>query len=197
MVDTPDFFNLDFESLLNDFNGFMSYSFFYLKYIIAGILILLGSISLLRLKGMYSQEKLRNPDVRKSYYLKSSRFILGNIYLILGIGFIFNFMIYVLILMLNLIPDMLIIPLLRTIKSMPQDFITDYFINNNLGTPLEIFVINIIGIVSFLIFLSIILSIWRIVVSNDFKLSKYVTGLCIGLITGCLFSLSRFLPFFL
>lgn len=197
MVFQSDIFNFNFEILLNDFNSFMSMFFFFLKYILAGMLILLGSISLLRLKGMFSREKLRNPDVGKSYFFKSSRFILGNIYLILGIGFIFNFMIYALILMFNIIPDMLVIPLLRTIKSIPQDFISDYFINNNLETPLEIFVNNIIGIVSFLIFLSIILSIWRIVISNDFKLSKYVIGLCIGIIAGCLFSFSRFLPFFL
>jgi len=161
------------------------------------MLILLGCISLLRLKGIYSQERLRNPDVRKSYFFKSSRFILGNIYLILGIGFIFNFMIYALILMFNLIPDMLIIPLLSTIKTIPQDFVNDYFINNSLETPLEILVHNILGTVSFLIFLSIILSIWRLVVNKDLDVSKYVVGLSIGIIAGCFFSFSRFLSFFL
>lgn len=192
-----DIFNFNFESYLNEFNDFMSIFFFYLKFILAGFLILLGSISLLRLKGMYSEEILHNPDIRKSYFFKNSRFIVGNVYLILGVGFMLNFMIYALILMFNLIPDMLIIPLLRSIKSIPQDFITDYFINNTLETPLEIFIYNIIGILSFAIFLTVLLNIWFLVSNKKDNISKQVIGLSFGLIAGFLFSFSRFLPFFL
>ncbi|MHA2008706.1 MAG: hypothetical protein ACXABO_11275 [Promethearchaeota archaeon] len=197
MTDSSGIFSLNFESILTDFNNFMSLFFIFSKYIIAGLLICFGSISLLKLKGMYSQERLRNSNIRKSYFFKSSRFILGNVYLILGIGFLFNFLIYALILMFNLIPDMLIIPLLRSIKSIPQDFISDYFINNNLETPLEIFVENVLGIISLLIFLSILLSVWRLIVNKDYDISKYAIGLSIGIITGCLFSFSKFLPFLL
>jgi len=197
MIIQSGIFNFNFESFLNDFNNFMPLLFFFLKFILAGMLLLLGSISLLRLKGMYSRERLRNPNIDNSYLFKNSRFILGNVYLVLGIGFIFNFMIYALILIFNLIPDMLIIPLIRSIESIPQEFITDYFINNNLDTPPEVFVNNIIGIVSFLIFFSIIFNIWSLVTNRDFNISKQVIGLGVGVIAGCLFSFSRFLLLFL
>lgn len=187
----------NFEIYLQNLNIFMSTLFIFLKYIFAGILLLLGTISLLRLKGIYTKERIHNPHINKSYFFQNSRFIIGNIYLILGIGFIFNFMIYALILMFGLIPDMLIVPLLSSINSIPQDFINDFFINNNLETPFQIFVYNIIGLVSFMIFLSIILSIWFLINNRDFNMSKPIISLIFGLVAGFLVSFSRFLPFFL
>lgn len=187
----------NFEMYLQDFNIFMSTLFIFLKYIFAGILILLGTISILRLKGMYTKERWHNPHMNKSYFFQNSRFIVGNVYLILGIGIIFDFMIYALILMFRLIPDMLIVPLLSSINSIPPDFLNDFFINNTLETPIQIFVYNIIGLVSFMIFLSIILSIWFLINNRDFNISKPLISLIFGLIAGFLVSFSRFLPFFL
>jgi hypothetical protein len=119
------------------------------------------------------------------------------VYFILGIGFIFDFMIYILIIVFGIIPDMLIVPLLSSIESIPQDFINDFLLHNRLEIPMEIFVHNIIGIVSFLIFLSIILNIWFIINNRDYNISKPVIRLVVGLIVGFFFSFSRFLPFFL
>lgn len=189
MVVPLEIFN--FDGVLNGFNSFMSVLFFILKYLFAVVLILLGTISVLRSRGM------RNPQMKRSFFFLNSRFIVGMVYFILGIGFIFDFMIYPLILLFRSIPDMLIIPLLRSLAFIPQDFINVFFLNNNLETPLEIFVQYIMGIVSFLIFLSIILNIWFLNNNRDYNLSKQVFGLIIGFIAGFLFSFSRFLPLFL
>lgn len=56
MIIQSEIFNFDFETFFNDFNNFMPLLFFFLKFILAGMLLLLGSISLLRLKGIYAND---------------------------------------------------------------------------------------------------------------------------------------------
>ena len=82
--------------LLINYDLFFSMLLIILKYSLAGILILYGVLFLMRLRNIYS--KHHNLDFKKNNSrLKKIWFILGFIYIILGFGISFDYLIYLLI----------------------------------------------------------------------------------------------------
>ena len=89
-----DQFFLEIQS--NFYNLFLPVIFVSLKYSLGIILISIGVLFLLSLRGIYFKRKAMGLD-QKNNYLKKTRLILGSIYIIVGFGIIFDYLIYLLI----------------------------------------------------------------------------------------------------
>lgn len=84
------------EIFSNFYNLFLPVIFVSLKYSLGIILISIGALFLLNLRGIYFKRKADGLD-QKNNYLKKTRLILGSLYVILGFGIIFDYLIYLLI----------------------------------------------------------------------------------------------------
>ena len=70
------------------FNEFAEIFFGYMKYIIVFILLAIGISTLLKLRGNYIQERMRNMDMKidEINHFKKPRLIVGTIYIVLAFG---------------------------------------------------------------------------------------------------------------
>ena len=92
------------ENIFSSFDYFFFILFHFIKYILVFILVILGMLIILSLRGIniYKHESsIEENDI----YLKKIRIIVGCIYIILGCGILFNYLLYLLI---WIIPDGLI-----------------------------------------------------------------------------------------
>lgn len=89
--------------------------FIYLKYILSIILLTIGTLTLLRLRGVYLQQRAKGVKHEEDQ-LKNVRLILGTIYLFLAFGILFNHLIYFLIWISEPFPDGLIFVLIDIYK---------------------------------------------------------------------------------
>ena len=94
----------DFLKILVDFyrviEPFIPALFVFLKYTLVAILYLLGFLTLLKLRGIYIKQRLINTETDQDQ-LKRARLILGSTYIVLASGILFNYLIYVLVWLLN------------------------------------------------------------------------------------------------
>ncbi len=90
------FYQFFLEILSNFYDLLLPVIFVSLKYSLGIILIFIGVLFLLNLRGIYFKRKAIRLD-QKNNYLKKTRLILGSIYIILGFGIIFDYLIYLLI----------------------------------------------------------------------------------------------------
>ena len=88
-------------------NNFLEIVFFYLKYIFFGILLIMGILTLLSLRGRYFLERLRYNQEEKLAHnpLTKPRIILGSFYIVFAFGILFNWFTYFLIIILDPLPD--------------------------------------------------------------------------------------------
>ena len=95
------------EQWCSTFNEFFNIYFIYLKYILVAMLILIGMMTLLRLRGVYFIErtKLEKNTAKDELPLRRLRIWLGCFYIAFAVGIIFNFAIYLLIVILDPLPD--------------------------------------------------------------------------------------------
>ena len=93
--------------LLLIFNNFLELSFFYLKYVFAGTLFMLGILTIWSLRGPYFLERLRYSKEEKleDSPMTKPRLIFGTLYIVSGFGILFNWLIYFLIFLLDPLPD--------------------------------------------------------------------------------------------
>ena len=89
--------------------------FFCLKFIFVFILLMVGILTLTKLRGIYLAERLKNIDESENQ-LKKPRLIVGTIYIFLAIGIAFNFLIYLLIWISYFLPPPLIFQILDVIE---------------------------------------------------------------------------------
>ncbi len=104
----PDIVN-GLEELCMSINEFLLLLFGYMKYIFALILIILGIMTLLRYRGIYILQRYSQNSYDKkekiTEKLKKTHVILGIVYIFTGFGIIFNYLIYILIWVLDPLPD--------------------------------------------------------------------------------------------
>ena len=88
-------------------NDFLELTFFYLKFIFFGILLIMGLLTLLSLRGRYFLERLRYNQEQKlaDNPLTKPRLILGSFYIVFAFGILFNWFTYFLIVILDPLPD--------------------------------------------------------------------------------------------
>ena len=100
------------ETFLNFYNIFLPVIFVSLKYSLGIILVSIGVLFLLNLKGIYFQRK----SIQKKNNLKKTKLILGSIYIIVGFGIIFDYFIYLLIWIFNPFKSLILIIVENLIK---------------------------------------------------------------------------------
>lgn len=87
------------------FNNFFLIFCKYLKYIFVFIILSIGVLTLLRLRGVYRQSRLTSSENKEDLFMKP-RLILGCSYIVLAFGILFNYLTYFFIWLLDPLPDM-------------------------------------------------------------------------------------------
>jgi hypothetical protein len=111
----PEEFLKSLEEWCVAFNEFAVVFFWYMKYILAFILIAIGLMTILRLRGIYLQPRMRNIDkkVVEHDQLDNPRLILAAAYIIIGSGILLNWFTRFLIWALDPLPDRVIFKLIN------------------------------------------------------------------------------------
>ncbi|TFF98353.1 MAG: hypothetical protein EU541_06930 [Promethearchaeota archaeon] len=194
------------EKLFQVINGLFFLFFSYSKYIFAFILILLGFLTLLKFRGIYRDERARgrvnerkNNDWKEK--IKKTYIITGMIYIFMGFGVIFNFLTYVLIWILEPLPDKLIFEFMNVSGIFDSDYL--YHLsdiqNNSTINPFEKTFYYGLAFISFIGILQIIVCIYFIIkqgniIKNPIKMITILIG---GVAEGILAGFTTSLLFFI
>ncbi len=90
----------------------------FLKYIFVFIILFIGILTLIRLRGVYRQSRLMGTN-KEEDSLTKTRLILGCLYIFLGFGILFNYLTYFLIWVLEPLPDKMIFNFINFISIDP------------------------------------------------------------------------------
>ncbi|MFX0006681.1 MAG: hypothetical protein ACFFA7_10625 [Promethearchaeota archaeon] len=179
------------------FNNFFLILCQYLKYIFVFIILTIGILTLLRLRGVYRQSRLVSKDKQDDQFIRP-RLILGCSYIVLAFGILFNYLTYFLIWILDPLPDRLIFSFLTFSEIDP------YYLNGimDISTsqfPHEITIYYCFSFGSLGALLTILISLWYLINNNRLinNPRKTFMWLINGVIDGILFGFNTGLPFFL
>ncbi len=180
-------------------NYFFELTFSYLKYIFFVILLVIGILTLISLRGRYFLERLRYSQEQKlaDNPITKPRLIIGTIYIIIAFGILFNWFTYLLIISLNPLPDRFIFNFIEF-----TDIFDPYGLNrisdiNMAQFEFEKTLYYLISIGSFASLLNIIISIWLLVNKGGKDAKKSIIMLIGGIIGGILTGFTTCLPLFL
>ncbi len=177
------------EQYCDIYNDFMLNLFFFLKFILGFVLIFIGLLTLLKLRGIYLQQKLKQEE-KENDQLIIVRITLGIVYIFLGVGILSNFLIYLLIWTLDPLPDPFVFKIISTITDLKLE---------DLDNKYEKTLLYSISLGSFIFLLELILSIYYFTNSNRLIHNPHsaLLGIVGGLI-GCLvFGFTTCFPLFL
>lgn len=179
------------------FNNFFLLLCGYLKYIFVIIILSIGILTLLRLRGVYRQTRLVGTDKKEDSFMKP-RLILGCSYIVLGFGILFNYITYFLIWVLDPLPDRLIYNFI--------DFsgIDPFYLNGikDISTsqfPHEKTIYYCFSLFSLIALLQVLISLWYLINNNRLISNprKTFIWLISSVMEGILFGFNTSLPFFL
>ena len=186
------------ENWCKEFNYLALTFFIFLKYIFVLILIIVGILTLLKLRGIYLQVRTKDLE-KKEDRLKYLRLFMGWTYIFLGLGILFNYLIYFLIWVLEPLPDRFIFRFLNFHGKINPEHINRIKDINASKYPHEKSIYYCIAIASFISTLDLILSMWYLI-NNNRVISKprAVIMNLVGSVMGVImFGITTFLPFFL
>ncbi|MHA2087570.1 MAG: hypothetical protein ACW972_04800 [Promethearchaeota archaeon] len=179
------------------FNNFFLIFVQYVKFIIVFILLAIGILTLLRLRGIYLQPRLKKVE-KDEDTLTKSRLILGTLYISFAFGILFNYGTYFLIWILDPLPDRLIFNFIEFsgINPLLLNGIKDISMAQ-LAHEKTIYYCFSFG--SLIFFLDIVLSLWYLINNNRIiNNPRRTMEFLLSGIAGCvLFGFTPFLPFFL
>ena len=180
------------EDILKFFNSIIPIIFIYLKYILSFILLTIGTLTLLRLRGIYLQQRAKGIKDEEDQ-LKNTRLILGTVYLFLAFGILFNHLIYFLIWISKPFPDGLIFILFDIVNN---------FIQRQFGFDIEFvksYIHPLFALLSFVAVLHLILSCYYLINSNRVisNPKAQVMSLIIAVVETVFFGFTAYLPYFL
>jgi len=199
---------LSFENVVNDvisgleswcvaFNEFFLIFIQYIKFIFVFIILSIGILTLLRLRGIYLQPRLRKVE-KDEDSLNKLRLILGTLYISLAFGILFNYGTYFLIWFLDPLPDRLIYNFIEFsgINPLCLNGIKDISMAQ---LPHEKTLYYCFSLGSLVSFLDILLSLWYLINNNRIiNNPRRTIGFLFSGVGGCiLFGFTPFLPFFL
>jgi len=165
-------------------NFILEVVFGYLKYILGGILLIIGVLTLFSLRGRYFLERLRyNQEEDLAHNpLTKPRLAIGIFYIIFATGIIFDWFTYFLIIVLDPLPDRFIFVYFQFIgieDPFGVNFLSD--ISQTIMTiEKTIYYLGAIG--SFIALLAIVISIWQMSVRDKINEIKTITTLISGLL---------------
>jgi uncharacterized membrane protein YfcA len=180
-------------------NYFFQLAFSYLKYIFFMVLLVIGILTLLSLRGRYFLERLRYNKEQKlaDNPITKPRLIIGTIYIIIAFGILFNWFTYLLIFSLNPLPDRFVFNFIEF-----TDFFDPFSLNRISDIKMAQFefektIYYIISVGSFVSLLNIMISIWLLVNKGGKDAKKSIIMLIGGIIGGIMTGFTTCLPLFL
>jgi len=181
------------------FNEFALIFFGYMKYILFFILFLIGILTLLKLRGHYTLDKIGNgekefTDVNQ---LRKPRLFLGSIYIALAFGILFNWLTLAMIFVLEPLPDRLIFNFINF-----HGIIDPYTMNRIMDISASIYpheqtIYYCVAMGSFIAITDVIIAIWYLVNRVPFNPKMGFSLLIGGVTAGILLGFTTCLPFFL
>ena len=189
----------NFDDLFIEINYFIELLFGYLKYIFFGILLIIGILTLLSLRGKYFLERIRYSKEQKlaDNPMTKPRLVLGSFYIIFAFGILLDWFTYFLLVVLDPLPDRFIFNFLTlsgTIDTFALNNISDI---SKVVYPYEKTIYYGVAIVSFMALLTITVSLWQIINKEGTKTKKSIVSLMGGIVTGLLAGFTTCLPLFL
>lgn len=185
------------ENWCKEFNDFALTFFMYMKFVFVFILISLGILTLLKLRKVYFDIRVKKPSLEEDP-LKNERLILGVTYIFLGIGILFNYLTYFLIWALDPIPDRFIFRFINFNGNINPEHMNRIKDIEGSKYPHERTLYYCFAFGSFVSFLDLFMSFWMFLnnrgVNKPRRTLKWMTSSLIGCI---LFGFTTFLPFFL
>ena len=179
------------------FNNFFLIFCKYMKYIFVFIILSIGILTLLRLRGMYRQSRLINPEDKEDSLMKP-RLILGCSYIVLAFGILFNYLTYFFIWLLDPLPDRLIYNFISF------SGIDPFYLNGIIDISMSQYahektIYYCISFGSLFALLQVLLSLWYLINNNRLISNprKTIMFLITGVMEGILFGFNTCLPFFL
>jgi len=189
----------NFDDLFIEINSFIELFFGYMKYIFFGILLIIGILTFLSLRGKYFLERIRYSKEQKlaDNPMTKPRLILGTLYIVFSFGFLLDWFTFFLLAVFDPLPDRLIFNFISfsgTIDAFALNNISDI---SKTTYPYEKTIYYGVAIVSFMALLTITISIWQIVNKEGTKTKKSIVSLISGIVTGLLTGFTTCLPLFL
>ncbi len=189
----------NFDELFIELNSFIELVFGYMKYVFFGILLIIGILTLLSLRGKYFLERIRYSKEEKlaNNPMTKPRLILGAFYIVFAFGILLDWFTYFLLAVLDPLPDRFIFNFISL------SGIIDPFALNNISDiskavyPYEITIYYGVAIVSFMALLTITISLWQIINKEGTITKKSITSLITGIVTGLLAGFTTCFPLFL
>ena len=189
----------NFDDLFIEINSFIELVFGYLKYVFFGILLIIGILTLLSLRGKYILARIRYKKEQKlaDNPMTKPRLILATLYILFAFGILLDWFTFFLLAVLDPLPDRLIFNFISFFG------INDPFGLNNISDiskttyPYEKTIYYGVAIVSFMALLTITISIWQIINKEGTKTKKAIVSLISGIVTGLLAGFTTCLPLFL
>lgn len=189
----------NFDELFIEINSFIELVFGYMKYVFFGLLLIIGILTLLSLRGKYFFERIRYSKEEKlaNNPMTKPRLILGAFYIIFAFGILLDWFTYFLLAVLDPLPDRFIFNFISL------SGIIDPFALNNISDiskavyPYEITIYYGVAIVSFMALLTITISLWQIINKEGAITKKSITSLITGVVTGLLTGFTTCFPLFL
>lgn len=180
--------------IFNFYSNFIELSFNYMKYVLVFILITIGTLTLLRLRGIYLNNKLCDYHKEKKVSINQIRLILGLSYIFFGIGILFNYLIYFLLWILGPLPDKILYIMIKSILDF-QNLKYFTFINSYSLNLIDL----VFGLASFIFLIELLLSIWHLIYSDAKTKKKRFAfiGIVSGLMGCIFFGFTTFMPYIL
>ena len=189
----------NFNDLFIQINSFIELFFGYMKYIFFGILLVIGILTFLSLRGKFFLERIRYSKEQKlaDNPMTKPRLILGTLYILFAFGILLDWFTFFLLAVLDPLPDRLIFNFISL------SGIIDPFALNNISDiskvvfPYEKTIYYGVAIISFMALLTITISLWQIINKERPVSKKLIVSLMSGIITGLLTGFTTCLPLFL
>jgi len=189
----------NFDELFIEINSFIELVFGYMKYVFFGLLLIIGILTLLSLRGKYFFERIRYSKEEKlaDNPMTKPRLILGAFYIVFAFGILLDWFTYFLLAVLDPLPDRFIFNFISL------SGIIDPFALNNISDiskavyPYEITIYYGVAIVSFMALLTITISLWQIINKEGTIAKKSITSLITRIVTGLLAGFTTCFPLFL
>ncbi|MHA1985872.1 MAG: hypothetical protein ACW98D_04455 [Promethearchaeota archaeon] len=180
------------------FNEFMIIFFGYMKYILVFLLITIGIMTLLKLRGIYIKERYRKGDkkIGETSALSKPRLILGIAYIVMGFGILFNFFTYFLMLILEPLPDRLIFNFLDFAGNIDPFDMNRIMDLNAAIYPHEQTIYYCAALASFGAVVDLVIAVWYMVNRITYSPRTAFTMLTGGVMTGILAGFTTCLPLF-
>ena len=189
---------INVEDLCTEFNDFILIFFLYLKFAYVLVLIIIGILTLLKLKGLFlkiNKNNISNEENR----LKKLRLILGWIYIFMGFGILFNYFTLFLIWLLDPLPDRLIFRFLKLGDNINPETINRIEDLENLKNPHEKTIFYCFALASFFFSINLILNIWYLINNNRVisKPKSVILNLMGSIMGVVMFGFTTYMPFLL